>query len=129
MNEEQINENFRKIVAKIQEIDQRVTILEETLGSKIAGNVDVLGRVERLEKTVSGHGTLLIDLREQEAVDLHTSFPVKNENDDENTGKNREWKTDLKESAGVLGVSEKKRGEGNPNRDTSPSGETDRSTE
>ena len=112
-----IAENQNKIVKKMQEILERVGILEDAIGSKVAGNIDVLGRVEKLEKIVSGHGTLLVDLRGQEAVDLHTSFSVKSEkNPDENTSKNREWATDLQKSSGVLGVSEKERGEGDSSR-------------
>ena len=101
-----IAENQTKIVKKMQEILERVGILEDAIGSKVAGNIDVMGRVEKLEKTVSGHGTLLVGLRGQKAVDLHTSFPVKHEKDDENTSQNREWETDLQKSSGVLGVSE-----------------------
>lgn len=84
-NTKKLVENQSKIVAKMQEIIQRLEALEEAIGSKVAGNLDVAGRIEKLEKTVAGHGTLLIDLRGQEAVDLHTSFPVK---PDENTSKN-----------------------------------------
>lgn len=119
-----ISENQTKIVKKMQEIIERVSVLEEAIGSKVAGNIDVLGRVEKLEKTVSGHGTLLVDLRGQEAVDLHTSFPVKNEeNSDENSGKNREWKTDLQKSGGVFGISEEERGQGDSSRPTPPQGQ------
>ena len=109
-------ENQNKIVKKIQEILERLSILEDAIGSKVAGNIDVLGRVEKLEKTVSGHVTLLVDLSGQEAVDLHTSFPVKNEKDDENTSQNREWATDLQKSSGVLGVPEEERGKGDSGR-------------
>lgn len=84
-NIKKLVENQSKIVAKMQEIIQRIGILEEAVGAKVASNLDVLGRIEKLEKTVAGHGTLLIDLRGQEAVDLHTSFQVKS---DENTSKN-----------------------------------------
>lgn len=63
-----IAENQKKIVNKMQEILERIGTLE-------AGErADVLGRVKTLEKIVSGHGTLLVDLRGQEAVDLHCSF-------------------------------------------------------
>ena len=111
-----IAENQNKIVKKMQEILERVSILEDAIGSKVAGNIDVLGRVEKLEKTVSGHDTLLVDLRGQEAVDLHTSFPVKNEKDDENTSKNRERTTGFQKSSGVLGIPEEERGKGNSDR-------------
>lgn len=120
-----IAENQNKIVKKMQEILERVGVLEDAIGSKVAGNIDVLGRVEKLEKTVSGHGTLLVDLRGQEAVDLHTSFPVKKENGDENTSKNREWATDLQKSSGVLGVPEEERGEGDSSRPAPAPGQAD----
>lgn len=84
-NIKKLVENQSKIVAKMQEMIQRLEILEEAIGAKVVGNLDVLGRIEKLEKTVAGHGTLLVDVRGQEAVDLHTSFPVKS---DENTSQN-----------------------------------------
>ena len=111
---QKIAENQNKIIKKMQEILERVGVLE-----------DVARKIEKLEKIVSGHGTLLVDLRGQEAVDLHTSFPVKKENGDENTSQNREWATDLQKSSGVLGVSEEERGEGDSSRPAPAQGEKD----
>lgn len=52
-NENRLNENFKKISQAI---------------------IDLRKEVADLKKEVSGHRTLLVDLRGETAVDLHTSF-------------------------------------------------------
>lgn len=70
-----------KLRAAFKELQDRVSVLEEAFGSKISGNLDFMDRILTLEKTVSGHGTLLVDLRGEPAVELHTTFPIPKKED------------------------------------------------
>lgn len=57
--DEQVLQRIREAFAVERE---RTTLLEK--------------KVKDLERLVSGHGTLLVELRGTEAYDIHTGFPV-----------------------------------------------------
>jgi len=77
--DEKFKKHYLQVVKTVTEQGENISRLNGIVTELQVAVVQLQNEVKTLKEQVSGHATLLVDIHGKDAVDLHTSFPVKDE--------------------------------------------------